>query len=181
MSEMITVGLVLAKNVFQALGADAPGRAANAIAMLRVLVAALTQLETEFCKLDAVIARRAKENDVARRLMTVPGAGPLIATAIAVMASLPETFLRARDFAAWFGLTPRQHSTGGRQRRGATPRMGERSLRRRLITGANSGISSAMPVPGPGQAPGWQACCPASRRYWCASPWPTRWRVSSGR
>ena len=72
--------------------------------------------------------------------MTIPGVGPLIATAIAVLAPPPETFRRARDFAAWLGLTPRQHSTGGKQRLGATTKMGERSLRRLLIIGANSVI-----------------------------------------
>ena len=111
---------------------------ADASATLKVLVAALTHVETEISKLDAEIARRAKENEVARRLMTVPGIGPLIATAIAVLAPPPETFRKARDFAAWLGLTPRQHSTGGKQRLGATTKMGERSLRRLLIIGANS-------------------------------------------
>ena len=72
--------------------------------------------------------------------MTVPGIGPLIATAIATLAPPPETFRKARDFAAWLGLTPRQHSTGGKQRLGATTKMGERSLRRLLIIGANSVI-----------------------------------------
>jgi transposase len=113
---------------------------ADAIATLKVLVAALAHLETEIGTLDAEIARRAKENEVARRLMTIPGIGPLIATAIAVLAPPPETFRKARDFAAWLGLTPRQHSTGGKQRLGATTKMGERSLRRLLIIGANSVI-----------------------------------------
>jgi transposase len=113
---------------------------ANAIPRLKVLVAALTQLEAEIGKLDTEIAHRAKENKVARRLMTVPGIGPLIATAIATLAPPPETFRKARDFAAWLGLTPRQHSTGGKQRLGATTKMGERSLRRLLIIGANSVI-----------------------------------------
>ncbi|QPM90110.1 IS110 family RNA-guided transposase [Pseudooceanicola algae] len=113
---------------------------ADAIATLKVLVLALAHLEAEIGKLNAEIARRAKENDVARRLMTIPGIGPLIATAIAVLAPPPETFRKARDFAAWLGLVPRQHSTGGKQRLGATTRMGERSLRRLLIIGANSVI-----------------------------------------
>jgi len=113
---------------------------ADAIPTLKVLVVALAQLEAEIGKLDTEIARRAKENDVARRLMTVPGIGPLIATAIATLAPPPETFRKARDFAAWLGLTPRQHSTGGKQRLGATTKMGERSLRRLLIIGANSVI-----------------------------------------
>mgnify|MGYP003676980167 CR=1 FL=1 len=113
---------------------------ADAIATLKVLIATLSQLEAEIGKLDAEITRRAKANDVARRLMTVPGIGPLIATAIAVLAPPPETFRKARDFAAWLGLVPRQHSTGGKQRLGATTRMGERSLRRLQIIGANSVI-----------------------------------------
>ena len=75
---------------------------------------------------------------IGRRLMTVPGIGPLIATAIAVLAPPSETFHKARDLAAWLGLVPRQHSTGGKQRLGATTKMGERSLRRLLIIGANS-------------------------------------------
>lgn len=116
------------------------GLPADAISTLKVLVAALAHLEAEIGKLDAEIARRAKENVVARRLMTVPGIGPLIATAIAVLAPPPETFRKARDFAAWLGLVPRQHSTGGKQRLGATTKMGERSLRRLLIIGANSVI-----------------------------------------
>lgn len=114
------------------------GLPADAMGTLKVLVAALTHLEAEIGKLDAEIARRAKANEVARRLMTVPGIGPLIAMAIAVLAPPPETFRKARDFAAWLGLTPRQHSTGGMQRLGATTKMGERSLRLLLIIVANS-------------------------------------------
>jgi len=116
------------------------GLPADAVPTLKVLVAALAQLEAEIGKLDTEIARRAKENELARRLMTVPGIGPLIATAIATLAPPPENFRKARDFAAWLGLTPRQHSTGGKQRLGTTTKMGERSLRRLLIIGANSVI-----------------------------------------
>jgi transposase len=116
------------------------GLPADAIPTLKVLMAALAQLEAEIGKLDAEIARRARENEVVRRLMTVPSIGPLIATAIATLAPPPEHFRKARDFAAWLGLTPRQHLTGGKQRLGATTKMGERSLRRLLIIGANSVI-----------------------------------------
>lgn len=118
---------------------------ADAIPTLKVPVAALTQLEEEITKLDAGITRRAKENEVARRLMTVPGIGPLIATALAPLAPPPDTFRRARDLAAWLGLVPRQHSTGGKQRLGATTKRGERSLRRLLIIGANSVIIKRHP------------------------------------
>ena len=73
---------------------------ADAVATLQVLVGALTHLEVEIGKLDAEIARRARQNEVARRLMTVPGIGPLIATALSVLAPPPETFRKARDLFA---------------------------------------------------------------------------------
>lgn len=116
------------------------GLPADAIATLDVLIAALRHLDAEIGNLDAEIGRRAKGNEVARRLMTIPGIGLLIATAIATLAPPPETFRKGRDFAAWLGLTPRQHSTGGKQRLGAKTKMGERSLRRLRIIGANSVI-----------------------------------------
>ncbi len=96
---------------------------------LERLISMLNQLDGQIKELDV---------EMARRLMTVPGIGPLIATALVALAPPPETFRRGRDFAAWLGLVPRQHSTGGKQRLGATTKMGERSLRRLLIIGANS-------------------------------------------
>jgi transposase len=116
----------------------ASGLPGDAIGTLKVLVAALTQLEAEIGKPDAKTACRAQENASARQLMTVPVIGALIARAIAVLTPPPETFRKARDVAAWLGLVPRQHSSGGKQRLGATTKIGERSLRRLLIIGANS-------------------------------------------
>ena len=79
------------------------GLPADAIPTLKTLIAALAHMEAEIKELVVEVARRAKENDVARRLMTVPGIGPLIATAIATLAPPPETFRKGRDFAAWLG------------------------------------------------------------------------------
>ena len=101
------------------------------------LVAILRRLQTEVAALDREIAARAKTDVVARRLMSVPGIGPLIATAIEALAPPPETFRSGRDFAAWIGLTPVQKSTGGKERLGRTSRMGERTLRRLLIIAAS--------------------------------------------
>ena len=106
--------------------------------ILCVLVDMLGLLDQRIKLLDIAIARRAKEDEVARRLMSIPGVGPVIATAMAALAPSAETFKRGRDFAAWLGLTPLQHSTGGKQRLGATSKMGERTLRRLLIIGASS-------------------------------------------
>lgn len=138
--QIVPQGAANASKLIALVEAPASDLPADSVATLKVLIAALAHLEAEIGKLDAEIGRRAKENDVARRLMTIPGIGPLIATAIAVLAPPPETFRKARDFAAWLGLVPRQHSTGGKQRLGATTRMGERSLRWLFIIGANSVI-----------------------------------------
>ncbi len=86
----------------------------------------------------------ARQNDVARRLMTMPGIGPVTAVSIAVLAAPPEMFSKGRDFAAWIGLAPRQHSTGGRTRLGKISKMGQRDLRRLLIIGAMSAIQAAQ-------------------------------------
>lgn len=104
---------------------------------LAVLVETLRGLQTRIAALDAQIAARAKRDDVAQRLMSIPGIGPLIATAIEALAPPVETFRSGRDFAAWIGLTPLQRSTGGKERLGRISRMGERTLRRLLIIGAS--------------------------------------------
>ena len=100
------------------------------------LVEMLRQLQDEVIALDREIATRAKSAGVARRLMTVPGIGPVIATAIEALAPSPEVFRSGRAFAAWIGLTPVQKSTGGKQRLGRTSRRGERTLRRLFIIAA---------------------------------------------
>jgi transposase len=75
--------------------------------------------------------------------MTIPGIGPIAATAIIALAPPLETFHKGRDFAAWLGLAPRQHSTGGKQRLGSISKMGERTIRRLLIIGGSSMVRQA--------------------------------------
>ena len=117
---------------------------ASARSVLRVLVATLRGLDEQIGVLDAEIARRAKVDPLARRLMTIPGVGPVIATAIVALAPAPQTFRAGRHFAAWIGLTPRQKSTGGKQRLGSISRMGERTLRRLLTIGASAVVRQAL-------------------------------------
>jgi transposase len=95
-------------------------------------------LSDEIDKLDGRIAATAKESDVARRLQTMPGIGPVCAMAIATFAPDMREFRRARDFSAWLGLVPRQHSSGGKQKLGRMSKMGQRDIRRLLIVGAMS-------------------------------------------
>jgi transposase len=122
---------------------------ADCLLPLQCLASALETLNARIAALDAEIAERARQDDCARRLMTVPGIGPVIATAISALAPPAETFSKGRDFAAWLGLTPRQHSSGGKDKLGRTTKMGERSLRRLLIIGANAVVRWAVRNPPP--------------------------------
>jgi len=78
-----------------------------------------------------------------RRLQTMPGVGPITAMAIETFAAPMTVFRRGRDFAAWLGLVPRRHSTGGKPLLGKISKMGDRDIRRLLIIGAMAAIRSA--------------------------------------
>jgi transposase len=112
----------------------------SARTVLAVLVATFRALEAQVAELDTEISRRAKADPVARRLMTIPGVGPIAATAITALVPAPEGFRAGRDFAAWLGLTPLQKSSGGKQKLGAVSKRGERTIRRLLILGASAVI-----------------------------------------
>jgi transposase len=118
--------------------------------ILQVLIETLRSLDNRIALLDREIAQRAKVDETAHRLMTIPGVGPVLATALTALAPPAETFKRGRDFAAWLGLTPLQHSTGGHQKLGATSKMGERTLRRLLIIGASGVLRWAARNGAPG-------------------------------
>ena len=89
---------------------------AGARMVLQVLIGTLTALQAQIKELDVEINRRAKADPVAKRLMTIPGIGPIAATAITALVPAAEGFAAGRDFAAWLGLTPLQKSTGGKQK-----------------------------------------------------------------
>jgi transposase len=125
-------------------------------AMCLILVEMIDRLSEQISQLNVEIASRARRDETSRRLMTIPGFGPIIATAVETMAPPANVFKRGRDFAAWMGLTPRQHSSGGKVRLGRTSKMGHRDLRRLLIIGASAVVR-------------W-----ASRRRERTSPWLAR-------
>ena len=94
--------------------------------------------------LDAEIVAHAREHGTARRLATIPGIGPITASPIA--ATVGEgiaAFKSARHFAAWLGLVPKQHSTGGKIRLGRITKTGSREIRRLLVLGATSMVYRA--------------------------------------
>jgi len=122
----------------------ARGLPVTAREMVDVLLDMVALLEKRIARLDREIAHRAKTEDIPSRLMTIPGVGPITATAAAALAPPPEMFRNGRDFAAWLGLTPVQRSTGGKQKLGAVSKMGERTLRRLLIIGASALVQQAI-------------------------------------
>ncbi|MFX4295781.1 MULTISPECIES: IS110 family transposase [Roseobacteraceae] len=104
----------------------------------------LDQIAETTARIDAKtkkIKELAAETDTARRLQTMPGIGPLIALAIEAFAPAMETFRCGRNFAAWLGLVPRQHSSGGKERLGAVSKAGQADIRRLLIIGAMSRLN----------------------------------------
>jgi transposase len=105
---------------------------------LEPLTVQLRAIQEQIKRLDAAILEQHKHSRVSRRLATIPGIGPLIASAIAANVPDASAFSSARQFAAWIGLAPRQNSTGGKPRLGRISKQGNAYLRRLLIIGAQS-------------------------------------------
>ena len=105
---------------------------------LQILFAELSALEVRIKAIEAVIVRDHRSNAVSRRLATIPGIGPITASAIAGTIVDPLTFRSGRELAAWIGLVPRQHSSGGKQKIGRVSKQGDRYLRRLLTIGATA-------------------------------------------
>lgn len=103
------------------------------------------QLRETQGKIDAVTDRietAQKTDPLARRLATIPGIGAVTASAIAATTPEVDNFRSARDYAAWLGLTPQPHSSGGKERLGRISKAGNRYLRRLLYLGAMAQISA---------------------------------------
>ncbi|HTU45817.1 MAG TPA: IS110 family transposase [Bryobacteraceae bacterium] len=109
---------------------------ASARRTLRVLATELAALDLRIAALEAEIVTRTRMDPVARRLTTIPGVGPIIASRITATVPDPSVFRSGRDFAAWIGLVPRQNSTGGKVRLGGISKSGNGTLRSLLVGGA---------------------------------------------
>jgi len=106
--------------------------------VLRVIAEQIGELETRIAAIEAQIVAWHQTNSVSQRLATIPGIGPIIATAIAATVAEPGAFQSGREFAAWLGLVPRQSSTGGKARLGGISKRGDSYLRRLLVNGAHA-------------------------------------------
>jgi transposase len=110
--------------------------------LARLYLDQIAALQGKIAELEATARQEAREATTAR-LMTMPGIGPITSLAVETFAPPMETFRRGRDFAAWLGLVPTQHSSGGKQRLGRTSKMGQRDIRRLLILGAMAVVAAA--------------------------------------
>ena len=108
--------------------------------VLQVLANQIEQIEAAISALERQLLAWHKSNPVSQRLASIPGIGPIIATAIAATVADPKVFRSGREFAAWLGLVPRQNSTGGKIRLGGITKRGNRYLRRLLINGASANL-----------------------------------------
>jgi transposase len=113
---------------------------ALARSLFRELGDELALVDERVRKLDAVLLARHRQNEVSQRLAQVPGIGTLGASMLALKTPDPDSFRSARHFAAWIGLTPRDHSSGGKNRLGTITRAGDETLRRVLVVGATAVI-----------------------------------------
>ena len=118
---------------------DIPKEARPAV---QLLADQLSDLERRIADLTARIAATQKADPLAKRLATIPGIGPIASSAFAATTPEVGAFRSARDYAAWLGLTPRTHSSGGKERLGRVSKAGNRYLRRLLYLGAMARISA---------------------------------------
>ena len=112
------------------------------------------QLESQIEAIDAKLMAWHRASELSRRLTRIPGVGPVIASLLAMKTPDPHVFRSGRQFAAWLGLTPKDHSTAGKLRLGVITRAGDERLRSLLVVGATAVI--------------WQARRGKGR---CGSPW----------
>ena len=110
---------------------------------LQMLAAQLIVVKQQILENDRRVRASARATDLGRRLMEIPGVGPLLASALTATISDPSAFKTGRDLAAWIGLVPKQNSSGGKERLGSISKAGNRYLRQMLVVGAMAVIRYA--------------------------------------
>ena len=117
--------------------------------VLAAMVVQINNLTTSIRRMDKCIVAWCRANAAARRLATIPGVGPITASALAATITDPTLFQSGRHLAAWLGLVPRQHSTGGKAKLGRITKMGDQYVRKLLIVGMTAVIRSARRTKAP--------------------------------
>jgi len=117
---------------------------AQARRCLQMLIAQLKLVKLQILDNDRQVLALARSTELGRRLMEIPGIGPLVASALVACVPDPSMFRCGRNMSAWFGLVPRQNSSGGKERLGSITKAGNRYLRQMLFAGAMAVIRRAM-------------------------------------
>jgi transposase len=103
---------------------------------LAALGAHLRRLKEQILEFDRMIMAWHRSNEISKRLDAIPGVGPMLATALVAGVADPKAFRSGRNFSAWIGLVPKQHSSGGKDRLGSISKQGDRYLRSLFVAGA---------------------------------------------
>jgi transposase len=144
---------------------------------VKLLASHLEGLDRSIDATEERIAEANAESRVSLLLDQIPGIGPLIASAIAASVPNPSVFKSGRDFAAWLGLTPRQQSSGGKEKLGAITKQGNQYLRKMLVVGFTSALRVAASLGARAFSPtGSPRCGRESRSAWSRWRSPTSWR-----
>ena len=136
--------LLMARQVIEGNAPEVPIEAAR---IATTLSQQALDIHVRLRQIDRDLAIWLRGNDVARRLMTIPGIGTVGATALVASVTDPLQFRSGRQFAAWLGLTPLQKSSGGKERLGRISKMGDKYLRKLLIVGMTSLVRRAKYAP----------------------------------
>jgi transposase len=105
-------------------------------ACVAALGAQLRMLKAQILEFDRQIMAWHRSNETTKRLDEIPGVGPALATALVASVADPKAFRSGRNFSAWIGLVPKQHSSGGKDRLGSISKQGDRYLRSLFTAGA---------------------------------------------
>ena len=105
-------------------------------ACLAALGAQLRRLKEQILEFDRMIMTWHRSHEASKRLDAIPGVGPVLATALVASIADPKAFRSGRNFSAWIGLVPKQHSSGGKDRLGSISKQGDRYLRSLFMAGA---------------------------------------------
>ena len=139
-----------------------------------------TQLQTQINEIDTKFMAWHRADECSQRLVKIPGVGPIGAALLRMKTPEPELFRSGRQFAAWIGLTPKDHSTAGKVRLGVITRAGDEALRSVMVVGSTAVIRHVLR--GEERRTGSPSFSSASRQSWLLlQRWPTRQHASRGR
>lgn len=153
--QLAEFGVTLAKGIQHALQftrrlleGNAPDIPQLAVTIFTTLAEQMQQVQARIGELEKELKHWFRQDQLAQGLATIPGIGPITATALSSTVTDPHQFSSGRQFAAWLGLTPRANSSGGKERQGRISKMGDQHIRRLLVSGMTSQLQSVRRRPG---------------------------------